>query len=221
MLARNEPGATGLLFGSLCALASVPIAIRWRKQALAGTDIALYWIGCALAVAGSVFALSASAGWTIFGSYYWASTAFFVSAAAAIITAAIVVGRRWRVIEPVETALYWGGTSIAVAVATPALLYGLGFGLYFAHPVTALLVLASGVLLVRRRRGLLGTREIAIYWLGMSLAAAVLVTYFLSLMGSGAPPDSAAGMLVMLVITLGIGVVAWFRRRRAKTLKPN
>jgi len=218
MLAPGGYGESGLLFGSLCVLAFAPIAIRWRKQPLAGADIALYWIGCALAVAASVFALSASAEWTIFGPYGWVVTAFFASAAAAIITGAIVVWRRWAVIDHVEAALYWCGTSLAVAVATPALLDGMGFGLYVAHPLAALLVLASGALLVRRRQGLLGTAEVAIYGLGMSLATAVLITYLLYLMGIGVPPDTPGGVLLMLVITLGIGA-GWsgFIGRSAKT----
>jgi hypothetical protein len=208
---------TGLLFASLGALASAPLLIRRHKQPLAGTEIAIYWFGCALAIAVIVcLANAVFFEWSAFADFGWGPTSLFAGAVAAIITAITMVHRRRLVLEGNEIAFYWMGTSLALAVAIPALFSGMHWDFSVSFPVVGLLVLVSGIPLVRRRKPPLGVAETAIYWLGLPAAAAVLMVFVLSVLGSGIRSESLPGLLLVLLIAPVMGFVAWlYRRRRA------
>jgi len=208
VLGSSYYGESGVLFGCLCALASAAIMIRRRKEPLAGAEVALYWFGCALAIAAALAVLVHTAGWRD-------PSLFLVSAVAVIVTAAIVVWRRWAVLEGGEMALYWGGSSLAVAVAAAALSDRLGW--YITYGVASCLVLASGTILIRRRKTPLGAVEAAIYWFGLSVAGAVLtalVLHQLRIIAFHSPASFGLGLAV--VVLSGAAVVVLRRRRTAK-----
>lgn len=202
----------GLLIGCLGTLVSALWLAGRRKTPLSGAEIAIYWLGCSLAVAGAIFMLSASYDWSWLGPYAEGPTPPLVSAVTMMAAVAFIACWRRARLERLEFALYWFACSVAIGVALPVIFYTFGrenkhisLGLAFA----ALSTLVSGAILIRHSM-VLEDAEAAIYGLGASLAVALLFGPILGVLSTSVIGWFAG---VAAFVATGVAIYIWYRRQ--------
>jgi hypothetical protein len=197
---------TPFLVAGVVIVAYAALRLRQRRALIAGFELALYWVGCAFAIAGGLAAIFYASSGSIRGP----ATGFLLGAALSA-ASAVAIKRRWHS-QPMsgpEFAVYWlGCLSLAAAafftfvVATNWSLFGsyrsAPTGFFLAGGIALLCVLA--VALVRRAK--LDDAEIALYWLGGSVAVAF------------AYPDFPTASLSPPAIVLSLS--AWPSRRQCR-----
>ncbi len=154
----RSSGPVGLEIGSLLALLSGGVVAGRRGGKLSGVEIALFWVGASLALAGAVFALILLTGSSWFGPYEQASTGFFAAAAVVLLSGMVMLYRRRAVLRTVDGAIYWAGCSLALVAGIPAFFVGTGLratAIPVGLPIAALVSAAMGLALylALRKRG--------------------------------------------------------------------
>jgi hypothetical protein len=207
----------GIVFVAYAAL-----RLHQRRVLVTGFELALYWVGCVIAIACALAAIFYESSGSIVGS----ATGFLLGAMVAA-ASAVAIKRRWRS-QPMsgpEFAVYWLGCLLLAAaafftfvVATNWSLFGsyrsAPTGLFLAGGIALLCVLA--VALVRRAK--LNDAEIALYWLGGSVAVAFgLPGFSYGIAQSSGDRPVFIGLAVAAAVSFAAAADLIFRRRRRLT----
>jgi len=201
----NTQARPGLIAAGTVLLAIAALQVLRRRAVLGGSEIALYWLGCGIAMALSAF--------TLVDRHAGALIASLIA-----LTSAAAIVARWRKgrLGGVEIALYWLGCSVAAATATVILIEWAGAEGFAVGPAggfwgAAMTVLFALIIIYRRRAVLEGT-EVALYWAGCSVAlfvaaAALMIPMF-------AWTGSSLILIAPLIALVSAAVL--IRRRRTR-----
>lgn len=208
--AVNSRIQPGLLLGCLLAVVSGLIQIVRRMSRSSGVEFAIYYLGCLLAGGIAIVVSFHENGWSWFGPYRYDQTGMFVAATLALAAVLFMAYRRGALLDGVERALYWVGSSIAGAWGLGSLFYGLGSGsdipAFAGMATAAVLSLAAEFVLIRREQ--LGGVERLIYFLGGSLAGLFLLGLLLTALGA-----SVSAVLLFCAAAFVAAIVATYALR--------
>ena len=197
----------------LAMLLAFVILKRRRRGKLGDAERALYWLGCLPLAAVGLLALFRAFGWSWLGKYDVGYSGLLLGTLTLIGSFVLVSRRRTEPLSGLEVAAYWLGFSLVTMFSGLAIFdmadaswFGLSYetnGLL----VGAIIAFTSALVTIRRRSSPLSGTEMAIYWLGCSLAALAAIPVILR---SSVSVSWAAGSLATLLIILLIG--AYLRR---------
>jgi hypothetical protein len=211
---------TGWFAAGIVTVAYAAIRLYRRRAIVTNLEIALYWLGCALAIPVAIAAFCYAWSGNISGS----ATGFLLGFAVAFGSAIAIT--RLRRDEPM------GGTVIAIYVLGCLLSAGIAIftisiamvgssksaqtGLFVGAGISLLSVLAA----VYLRRAVLEGTEIALYWFGGSIAVASGLAAFLAGIGVSSSQDRSAfvGFGIAAAAALTVAVVLILRRRASLTV---
>jgi hypothetical protein len=221
ILLHSRPQSAFSVAG-IVIVAYAALRLRQRGALVTGFELALYWLGCAVAVAGALAAIFYASS----GSIYESATGVLLGAVLAVASAVDIKRRSHN--QPVsgpEFAVYWLGCLSLAAAAVFAFVVAMNWslfssyrslqtGLFLAGSIALLCVLA--VAYVRRAR--LDDAEIALYWLGGSVAAAfALPGFWYGIEEYPTDRHAFIGLAVAAAVSLAAAAVLIFRRRMRLT----
>ena len=208
---------SGAFFGSLVALGSGLYLVwkRWRE--LRGTELALYWLGCAVAftvLLGVIF-MENNIRW--FGMHDEVS-GFFFGSLVALGSGLYLTWKRWREVTGVELALYWLGCAVAFIFLSAVLFdewdidwFGMDDDLSGAF-FGSLVALGSGLYLTWKRWREVTGVELALYWHGCVFAFilfSVVLFHEWNIDWFGMDNEASGAFFGWLVGTIGGWVMFW------------
>jgi MFS family permease len=203
-------------------VAYAALRLRQRTALVTGFELALYWVGCAIAIAGALAAIFYASS----GSIHGLATGLLLGAVLAA-ASAVAIKRRWRS-QPMsgpEFAVYWLGCLSLAAAAFFTFVVALHLSLFAGYrSVQTGLFLAGGVALLGvlavayMRRARLDDAELALYWLGGSVAAAfALPGFWYGIEEYATDRHAFIGLAVAAAVSLAAAAVLIFRRRMRLT----
>ena len=140
----------------------------------------------------------------------------------------LLARRRGQVITGIELALYWLGLAACIVVFFLVLFFTYKWS-FFSSPedaanaartsgvlVGAIIVVGSGVFLVRRRKSVLTGGELTIYWFGTAFTVGIFLALLVSTLGGTKAMSWSVGALFAVVS--GALMLLWWKRRRGQAL---
>jgi hypothetical protein len=222
LLGAHDSGPqSGWFAAGIVTMAYAAIRIYRRRAVVTNLEIALYWLGCALAVPVALAAIYYSWSGGLSGSATGFVFGFVIAFASAV---AIRRRRRSQPMNGTDVAIYLVGCLLSLGIsiftifiATEWSWFGsykyIETGIFLAAVIALLCVLAA----VYVRRAVLEGVEIALYWSGGSIAAAFgLAGFSAGLVQSR--QDRAAFIALGFVAAAGLAAAAVLILRRRASL---
>jgi hypothetical protein len=209
--------SVGLLLGAAAMLGSGVWLIRSHWDSSAGAQIAVYWLGSAIAAVtllGFLFEV-ADLSWISSIPQSRRDTGFFTGIVLAVTTAGTLGMVRRRVLTAAEVGCYWLLPSAAACLFLTVALSGIaepdGKAILVITLISALVALLSGLVLAAFRWRDAGPAELAVYWVGFGCC----VGSFLNTLGDIAPFfDGRPGIMLGMLFVIGALTAALLLLRR-------
>lgn len=215
---------TGWFAAGIVTVGYAATRLYRRRTLVTNLEIALYWLGCALAVPVAIAAFCYA--WS--GNMSGSATGFLIGFAVALGSAiAITSRRRGEPTSGTAIAIYVLGCLLSAGIAIFTIFIAMGWswfgsyksaqtGLFIGAGIALLSVLAT----VYARRAVLEGTEIALYWFGSSITVASGLAAFLAGIGASSSQDRSAfvGFGIAAAAALIVAAALILRRRASLTV---